>query len=108
MLLRKRPAVAAPLVQALSLGILALLGLSVSANAVWAADQPAPTVSRGLAKSLKAAQDALAAKNFPEAIAKVKEAQAQGQLAGMTIVVKTPTTAPASPMQRFASVLFGE
>jgi len=40
--------------------------------------------------------------------AKVKEAQAQGQLAGMTIVVKTPTTAPASPMQRFASVLFGE
>jgi len=76
MLLRKRPAVAAPLVQALSLGILALLGLSVSANAVWAADQPAPTVSRGLAKSLKAAQDALAAKNFPEAIAKVKEAQA--------------------------------
>jgi hypothetical protein len=40
--------------------------------------------------------------------AKVKEAQAQGQLAGMTIVVKTPTTAPASPVQRIASVLFGE
>ncbi len=37
--------------------------------------------------------------------AKVQEAQAQGQLAGMTI---KPTTQPANVAQRVASILFGE
>jgi hypothetical protein len=40
--------------------------------------------------------------------AKVKEAQAQGQLAAMTINVKTPSTMPSSVAQRFASALFGD
>jgi hypothetical protein len=43
-----------------------------------AADEPAaaPQVSRGVAKALKAAQDANAAKNYAEAITHLKEAQA--------------------------------
>jgi len=42
---------------------------------IAAAEQP--TVSNKLAKPLKAAQDALTAKNYDEAMAKIKEAQAQ-------------------------------
>jgi hypothetical protein len=37
--------------------------------------------------------------------ARIKEAQAQGQLAGMTI---KPTTLPSSVAQRVASILLGE
>lgn len=49
-------------------------------GAVLAADQPAgPTVSKTLAKPLKAAQDALQAKKFDEALAHVKEAQGAGE-----------------------------
>jgi outer membrane murein-binding lipoprotein Lpp len=40
--------------------------------------------------------------------ARVKEAQAQGQLAGMTVIAKPPTTIPSTVAQRFASVLFGD
>jgi hypothetical protein len=40
--------------------------------------------------------------------AKVQEAQAQGQLAAMTISARKPTTMPSSAAQRFASVLFGD
>jgi hypothetical protein len=53
--------------------VIALLGVS---GTVLAADAAAPTVSKGVAKPLKAAQDALAAKNYDEAIAHIKEAQA--------------------------------
>lgn len=64
----------APLVRILSVAVIALLGVS---GTVLAADAPAaPTVSKGVAKPLKAAQDALQAKNFDEAIAHIKEAQA--------------------------------
>jgi hypothetical protein len=52
------------------------LGASVSAIAAAAADQPsAPTVSRALAKPLKAAQDALQAKNWDAVLSNLKEAQ---------------------------------
>jgi tetratricopeptide (TPR) repeat protein len=45
-------------------------------GAVLAADQPAgPTVSKTVAKPLKAAQDAMQAKKFDEALAHVREAQ---------------------------------
>ena len=57
----------------LSAAVIALLGVS---GTVLAADAAAPTVTRALAKPLKAAQDAMAAKNYDEAIAHVKEAQA--------------------------------
>lgn len=51
------------------------LGASVSGVAA-AADQPSgPTVSRALAKPLKAAQDALQAKNWGAALSSLKEAQ---------------------------------
>jgi len=50
------------------------LGLAVVAGNVRS--EEAPTVSRALAKPLKAANDALAAKNFAEVIAKTKEAGA--------------------------------
>src|ERR1700722_17391432 len=64
----------APLARILSVAVIALLGVS---GTVLAADAPAaPTVSKGVAKPLKAAQDALQAKNFDEAIAHIKEAQA--------------------------------
>jgi hypothetical protein len=39
--------------------------------------------------------------------AKVKEAQAQGQLTAITASAKIPSTLPSSVVQRFASVLFG-
>jgi hypothetical protein len=54
-----------------------VLGLSLLSGAVVAADQAGPTVSKAIAKPLKAAQDALAAKNYDDAIAKIKEVQAQ-------------------------------
>jgi hypothetical protein len=51
--------------------------LPLLASPLFAADAPnTPTVSNKLAKPLKAAQDALAAKNYDEALAKIKEAQA--------------------------------
>jgi hypothetical protein len=62
-----------PLACVLSAAVIALLGVS---GTVLAADAAAPTVTRALAKPLKAAQDAMAAKNYDEAIAHVKEAQA--------------------------------
>jgi hypothetical protein len=40
--------------------------------------------------------------------AKVNAAEAQGQLAAMTISAKKPTTMPSSVAQRFASALFGD
>jgi Tfp pilus assembly protein PilF len=52
-----------------------IAALPLVAGTVLAADQP--TVSNKLAKPLKAAQDALAAKNYDEAMQKIKEAQAQ-------------------------------
>jgi hypothetical protein len=77
MLLVKRSVISIPLVRALQVGVIALLGLSWSSSAVLAADAPAgPTVSRALAKPLKAAQDAMQAKNYPDAITRIKEAQA--------------------------------
>ena len=67
-------------------GILATLALGVAvvgasfvpATPAAAADDKSkgPTVSRDLAKPLKAAQDALNAKKYPDAIAKLKEAEA--------------------------------
>jgi tetratricopeptide (TPR) repeat protein len=54
--------------------LLSLLALPLTTVAVLSADQP--TVSNKLAKPLKAAQDAMAAKNYDEAMAKIKEAQA--------------------------------
>jgi hypothetical protein len=68
-----RSRIAFRLVCVLSVAMIALLGAS---GTVLAADAAAPTVSKGVAKPLKAAQDALAAKNFDEAIAHIKEAQA--------------------------------
>jgi Anaphase-promoting complex, cyclosome, subunit 3 len=59
--------------------LLSLLAMPLLPGTVTAADQPAgPTVSKGVAKPLKAAQDAMTAKNYDEAIAKIKEVQAQG------------------------------
>jgi hypothetical protein len=52
-----------------------IVALSVMAGAVYGADS-APTVTAKLAKPLKAAQDALTAKNYDEALSKIKEAQA--------------------------------
>jgi hypothetical protein len=40
--------------------------------------------------------------------AKVNAAEAQGQLAAMTISARKPTTMPSSVAQRFASALFGD
>jgi tetratricopeptide (TPR) repeat protein len=54
--------------------LLSLFAMPLTTVAVLAADQP--TVSNKLAKPLKAAQDAMAAKNYDEAMAKIKEAQA--------------------------------
>ena len=55
----------------LSAAVIALLGVS---GTVLAADAAAPTVTRALAKPLKAAQDATAAKNYDEAIAQYRAA----------------------------------
>ena len=52
-----------------------IVALPLVAGAALAAEQP--TVSNKLAKPLKAAQDALAAKNYDEALQKIKEAQSQ-------------------------------
>jgi hypothetical protein len=52
-----------------------LFALPLTPVVVMSADQP--TVSNKLAKPLKAAQDALNAKNYDEAMAKIREAQAQ-------------------------------
>jgi hypothetical protein len=40
--------------------------------------------------------------------AKIKEAEAQGQLSAMTASTKLPTTMPATIAQRFASALLGD
>src|SRR5580704_10441449 len=46
-------------------------------HTTFAADQPAgPTVSRSVAKQLKAAQDAVVQKHFDEALGKINEAKA--------------------------------
>jgi tetratricopeptide (TPR) repeat protein len=65
------------IVRALVLGaaIAGAAGL-VPGKPVFAADEKKQTVSKDLAKPLKAAQDALQAKKYPDAIAKLKEAQA--------------------------------
>jgi len=47
---------------------------SLISGAIVAADQP--SVSKGVAKQLKAAQEAAAAKHYDEALSKIKEAQA--------------------------------
>ena len=60
--------IAVPLVRVLCAVMMALLGLT---GTVLAADAQAPTVTRALAKPLKAAQDALQAKNYDETIAHV-------------------------------------
>ena len=55
-----------------------IVALPLLSGAVIAADQPAgPTVSKGVAKPLKAAQEAMTAKNYDEAISKIKEVQSQ-------------------------------
>ena len=54
--------------------LLSLLAMPLTTVAVFPAEQP--TVSNKLAKPLKAAQDAMAAKKLDEAMAKIKEAQA--------------------------------
>jgi tetratricopeptide (TPR) repeat protein len=55
-----------------------MVALPLLCGEVMAADQPAgPTVSKAVAKPLKAAQDAMTAKNYDDAIAKIKEVQAQ-------------------------------
>jgi parvulin-like peptidyl-prolyl isomerase len=40
--------------------------------------------------------------------ARVKEAQAQGQLTAITASAKIPSTMPSTVAQRFASVFFGD
>jgi tetratricopeptide (TPR) repeat protein len=54
--------------------LLSLFALPLTTVTVLSAEQP--TVTNKLAKPLKAAQDAMAAKNYDEAMAKIKEAQA--------------------------------
>jgi len=59
-----------------------------AAGVASAAEEAAPQVSRAAAKLLKAAQDAALAKNWPEALAHLKEAQAvQGKNAYDEIVI---------------------
>jgi tetratricopeptide repeat protein len=50
-----------------------VLGLAVSSNVSWAEE---PHVTPALAKTLKAANDALQAKNYPEVLNKTREAEA--------------------------------
>jgi hypothetical protein len=52
-----------------------IVALSLLPGAALAAEGSTPTVSNKLAKPLKAAQDALAAKNYDEALSKTREAQ---------------------------------
>jgi tetratricopeptide (TPR) repeat protein len=54
--------------------LLSLFAMPLTTVTVLSAEQP--TVSNKLAKPLKAAQDAMAAKNYDEAMAKIREAQA--------------------------------
>jgi hypothetical protein len=54
-----------------------IVALCLISGAALAAEGSTPTVTNKLAKPLKAAQDALAAKNYDEALQKIKEAQAQ-------------------------------
>jgi hypothetical protein len=74
--LRNRSIIAVPFLRTLRVAVIALIGLSWSGHVLLAADAAGPTVSKALAKPLKAAQDALQAKNYTDAIAKIKEAQA--------------------------------
>jgi hypothetical protein len=62
-------------VKPVAAGIVAL-ALITGSGIAWAAESGGPTVSAKLAKPLKAAQDALTAKNYDEALSKIKEAQA--------------------------------
>jgi len=65
------------LIAALSLGV-AVMGTAVvvPTAVVQAQDKSGNTVSKAAAKPLKAAQEAMQAKKYPEALAKLKEAQA--------------------------------
>ncbi len=69
---RKSPSMLATLV--LGVAVVGAAGF-VPGKPAWAADEKKNTVSRELAKPLKAAQDALNAKKYDEAIAKLKEAE---------------------------------
>src|SRR5689334_4985073 len=61
----------------LAISILSAAFACASLSPALAADKaPKQTVSRAAAKPLKAAQDALVAKNFTEAVAKLKEVEA--------------------------------
>ncbi|HEY1725017.1 MAG TPA: tetratricopeptide repeat protein [Steroidobacteraceae bacterium] len=55
--------------------LLSICGVAALGSAAVAADQAGPQVSKAVAKPLKAAQDAMAAKKPDEALAKVREAQ---------------------------------
>ena len=52
-----------------------IIAISLLSGSAWAAEASGPTVSAKLAKPLKAAQDAITAKNYDEALAKIREAQ---------------------------------
>jgi tetratricopeptide (TPR) repeat protein len=74
---QKTPKLAA----ALFLGIASVGALSMGVTAVAvAAEEKKPTVSKAAAKPLKAAQEAMEAKNYPEALAKLKEVQGMSGL----------------------------
>ena len=61
-------------IKAVAVFTLLFLGASVAGVAA-SADQSGPTVSRALAKPLKAAQDAMQAKNWDAVLSNLKEAQ---------------------------------
>jgi len=69
-------------VAALFLGIASVgaLSMGVSAVAVAADDKDKPKVSKAAQKPLKAAQEAIEAKNYPDALAKLKEVQGMSGL----------------------------
>jgi hypothetical protein len=59
-----------------AIALFTLLSLGATVSGIAAADQPAgPTVSRPLAKPLKAAQDAMREKNWDAVLSNLKEAQ---------------------------------
>ena len=62
-------------VAAFFLGIASVGALSMGVTTVAVAADDKPKVSKNAAKPLKAAQDAMEAKNYPEALAKLKEAE---------------------------------
>jgi tetratricopeptide (TPR) repeat protein len=68
------------LVAALFLGIASVGALSMGVTTVAVAEDKKPTVSKAAAKPLKAAQEAMEAKNYPEALAKLKEVQGMSGL----------------------------